>query len=138
MKRILLILAILIVVSSQQAFAMRTEIIGGVRNGLALGLIGDEPINGDFSLRFGAEVTTGHEGLILLAGGKFLMTYIGERSPLYLGAGLVGYVGTEGTPGFSLSMVIDRLFGTRPLFMEAGADFVANNIKLQLQLGYKI
>ncbi len=133
-----MILIALTVLSSASAFAMTPEIIGGVRNGLAIGLLGEEWVSNDFALRMGAEGTTGNEGLILLLGGKFFLTHIGARTPVYLGLGIVGYVGTQGTPGFSLSVIFDRLFGTKPLYMEAGADFVANTIRLQLQLGYKL
>ena len=137
MKKIMLAFIVLSVLSCQQAFAFRPEIIGGIRNGLAAGLMAEEPVSQDFSLRFGAEGTTGNEGIVLLAGGKFLMTYL-DRSPFSLGVGLVGYIGTTGSIGFSVSGVVDRFLGVRPMFMEAGADFVANSIRLQLQLGYRI
>jgi len=137
MKKISVILAAVLLLASSQAFAMRMEMVGGIRNGLAIGLLGEEWVNNDFALRLGAEADTGNEGLIFLLGGKFYLTNLGDRTPLYLGLGMVGYVGTTGSLGLQASAIFDRLFGVRPLFMEAGADFVANSIRLQLQLGYK-
>ena len=47
MKKISVILAAVLLLASSQAFAMRMEMVGGIRNGLAIGLLGEEWVNND-------------------------------------------------------------------------------------------
>ena len=135
MKKIIVVSCLLLVVSCS-TWAMQPEIIGGVRDGLALGMMAEGPIARNVSLRFGAEVNTGKQPIILLFGGKFYLTHVG-RSPMYLGLGAVAYSGDNTDAGIAISLVFNRAFNVNPLFIEAGID-VANKARLQLQVGYKI
>lgn len=135
--RIILVVSCLLVVVSCSTWAMQPEIIGGVRDGLALGMMAEAPIARNVTLRFGAEANTGKQPIILLFGGKFYLTHVGRRTPMYLGLGIVAYSGDNTDAGVAISLVFNRVFDINPLFIEAGID-VANKARLQLQVGYKI
>ena len=136
MKKIIVVICLLVGVSCS-AWAMQPEIIGGVRDGLALGMMAEGPIARNVTLRFGAEANTGKQPIILLFGGKFYLTHVGRTTPMYLGLGAVAYSGDNTDAGIAISLVFNRAFNVRPLFIEAGID-VANKARLQLQVGYKI
>ena len=135
--RIISVVSCLLLVASCSAWAMQPEIIGGVRDGLALGMMAEGAVARNVSLRFGAEVNTGKQPIILLFGGKFYLTHVGRTTPIYLGLGVVAYSGDNTDAGIAISLVFNRAFDVRPLFIEAGID-VANKARLQLQVGYKI
>ncbi len=134
--RIILVMFCLFLVSS--SWALTPAVIGGVRGGLALGIMADEGIKQNIGIRFGAEANTGDNPLILFFGGKFYLTDISHRYPLSFGIGVVGYFGNKGNGavGPSVSLIFDRPFDVRQLFFETGID-IADNGKLQLQAGYK-
>ena len=135
MRKIMVVSCLLLVVSCS-AWAMQPELIGGVRDGLALGVMAESPLSSNVTLRFGAEANTGPQPIILFFGGKFYLSYVG-RSPMYLGLGAVAYSGETTDAGIAISLVFNRAFNVNPLFIEAGID-VANKARLQLQVGYKI
>ncbi|OGC11583.1 hypothetical protein A3K48_03655 [candidate division WOR-1 bacterium RIFOXYA12_FULL_52_29] len=124
---------------SSSVMALSPAVIGGVRGGVALGMMADEEVGTRVGLRFGAEACTGKKPLILFFGGKFYLTNISGRYPLSFGLGLVVYSGGDGNADFgpSVSLIFDRPFDINRLFFEAGID-VADSGKLQLQAGYKL
>ena len=136
MKKIIVVSCLLFVVSFS-AWAMQPELIGGVRDGLAVGMLAESPISRNITLRFGAEANTGKQPIILLFGGKFYLTHVGRRTPMYLGLAAVAYSGETTDAGIAISLVFNRAFNVDPLFVEAGID-VAGKGRLQLQVGYKI
>lgn len=128
----------LLLVLSSSSFALTPSVIGGVRGGLALGLMADEAVKNNIGVRFGAEVNTTSNPLLLFFGGKFHLTNISGRYPLAFGAGLIGYFGGRNSDvGISVSLIFDKPFDISPLFIEGGID-VAGSAKIQLQAGYKI
>jgi hypothetical protein len=135
MKKVVVV-SCLLLVASYSAWAMQPELIGGVRDGLALGVMAESPLSSNVTLRFGAEANTGPQPIILFFGGKFHLSYVG-RSPMGLGIGAVAYSGETTDAGIAISLVFNRAFNVNPLFIEAGID-VANKARLQLQVGYKI
>lgn len=129
--------AIVLIVIGQGAWAMQPELIGGVRDGLAFGVMADQPVARNIGIRFGAQANTGKQPIVLFFGGKFYLTNFG-RVPMSLGLGAVAYSGGGKTDmGLTISLVFNRAFNVDPLFIEAGID-VAGSSRLQLQVGYKI
>jgi len=136
MKRVGLVLVVFLLIGSG-ALAMQPEVIGGIRDGLAGGLMAEAAVAKNVGIRFGLEADTGKQPLIIFFGGKFLLTYV-ERSPLSVGVGLVAYSGSSKTDvGLALSFIFNRAFNIEPLFFEFGVD-VADKGRLQAQVGYKI
>ena len=135
MKR-LVVASILCLVASSCVWAIQPEVVGGVRDGLAVGIMGENPIAKNAALRFGVEGDTGKQPLILFAEGKFYLTNFGP-SQMSLGAGLVGYSGNESKFGLSLALIFNRAFNVVPLFVEAGVDIVDTG-RLRAQVGYKL
>lgn len=118
------------------AQALQPAVIGGIRNGLALGVIAEEPIASNTSLRFGAELNTGNQPIILFFGGKFYLTNISGKIPMSFGLQAVGYSGNRSTDlGLGISLIFSRPFNVNPLFFEFGVD-VAGSGHLQAQAGY--
>jgi hypothetical protein len=131
---IALLMALLFVSGS---FAMQPEVVGGIRDGLAIGIMADTPIATNAGLRFGLEANTGKQPIMLFFGGKFFLTYAGG-SPMYFGLAAVGYSGNNKTDvGAGLSIIFNRAFNVNPMFVEFGVD-VAGSARLQAQVGYKI
>jgi hypothetical protein len=117
---------------SSSVWAFSPAVIGGVRDGLALGIMADEGVAKNVGLRFGVEADTGKNPLILFFGGKFYLMNVGKRYPMSLGLGLIGYLGgSKSEAGVSISLIFDKAFDIKPLFIEAGID-VAGSGKLQL------
>ena len=137
MKKLVVVASLLLIFCVQGALAMQPEIIGGLRDGLAIGMMAEGPIARNVTLRFAAEVNTGRLPIILLFGGKFYLTHVGRRTPMYLGLGAVAYTGDNTDAGIAVSLVFNRVFDVNPLFVEVGVD-VVDKARLQMQLGYKI
>jgi hypothetical protein len=136
MKKLLVVSCLLLVVSCS-AWGMQPEIIGGIRDGLAVGVMADNRIGKNVDLRFGAELNSGKQPVILFGGAKFFMTYFGS-SPMYLALAGVAYSGGSNTDvGLGLSLVFNRAFNVAPMFVECGIDF-ARTGRVQAQVGYKI
>ncbi len=113
------------------------SVIGGVRDGIALGMMGESEISKNASFRFGAEANSSNKPIILFLGGKFFLTNIIDNYPMSFGLGLVGYLGNKFEAGPSVSLIFDRIFDIRQLSAEFGID-IAGSGKLQLQAEYKI
>lgn len=120
------------------AQAAQVSLIGGVRDGLAFGIMADQSVAKNLGLRYGIEANTGRQPIIGFLGGKFYLTSLGRTMPLSLGLGAVVYVGQgKTTPGLALSVIIERAFNLPQLFIETGID-ACDQGRFQLQLGYKI
>jgi hypothetical protein len=137
MKKIMAVTLVLVLLSSFSAFAVRYSMVGGIRSGLAAGLMAEQYLNNNVTLRGGVEVTSGSNPLCAYLGGKFLLTYLGQTSPLSLGLGGVGFFGNSTDMGLSVTFVIDRLFEVKPLSLETGIDF-AGYPRWMFQLGCKL
>ena len=138
MKKILVAVVLLFGLSIQSVYALQPAIIGGVRDGLAIGLMADDQAGRNFGLRIGLEANTGYQPVIFFFGGKFYLTSLGRGIPLSLGLGLVSYFGRHNADlGFSVSFIFNNLFHRLPLFFEVGVDVVDTG-RLQAQFGYKL
>jgi hypothetical protein len=137
MKKTAVVLSVLVLFAGS-VFAMQPEIIGGIRDGLALGIMADAPVARNAGVRFGIEANTGGQPIIAFFGGKFFLTNTGG-SPMYFGLGAVAYTGEKDKTdvGASLSVIFNRAFNINPLFVEFGID-VADSARVQAQAGYKI
>jgi hypothetical protein len=136
MRKLVLAICLLLVVGFS-AQAMQPAVIGGIRDGLAVGIMADAPLARSAGIRFGIEANTGNHPILVFFGGKFYLTSM-NRFPLSLGLGAVAYTGDNDTDvGASISLIIDRAFDIEPLFAEIGID-IADSGRLQAQLGYKI
>lgn len=119
------------------AFATVVEIVGGIRDGAAIGLQLESAAARNLTVRGGIEFCTGKQPLIAFLGGKIPLTSLG-RMPLSLGLGVVGYFGGDKTDaGLSLSFIFSRFLEVTPLFLEVGID-VAGQGRLVAQVGYKV
>jgi hypothetical protein len=136
MKKTLVVGCLLLVVSSS-VWAATTEIVGGIRDGAALGLQLESAAARNLTVRGGIEFCTGKQPVIAFLGGKIPLTSLG-RMPLALGIGFVGYFGSNKTDaGVSLTFIFNRFLEITPLFLEVGVD-VAGQGRLVAQLGYKV
>lgn len=136
MKKILVIGCLLLVVAGASLAAV-PEIVGGIRDGAAIGLQLEDGVARNFTLRGAIEFNSGKQPFIALLGGKIPLTSLGTM-PLSLGLGFVGYFGNnKNDVGLSLSFIFARLFDIQPLFLELGID-AAGPGRLLAQLGYKI
>jgi len=136
MKKTIAVLMMSLVLAGS-AFALTPSIIGGIRDGLALGMMIEDPLAKNVGFRLGAEGNTGHQPLLVFGGGKFYLGNIGYSS-FSLGLGAVIYAGNNHTDfGLSISAIFNNLLRVKPLFLEIGID-VAGAGRLQAQLGYKL
>jgi hypothetical protein len=137
MKKVFcLAFALLVLVGAAQA--VQLELLGGIRDGLAFGVMGETSVARNLGLRYGLEANTGKQPMIAFLGFKFYLTDFRHEMPVSLGMGLVDYFGDKGSnAGISFSLIINRAFNVNSLFIEAGVD-VAETGRLQLQVGYKI
>lgn len=132
-----LLVGLLVCLSVGSSFAATPEIVGGIRDGAAIGLQLEDGVARNLTLRGGIEFNSGKQPIVALLGGKIPLTSIGHM-PLALGLGLVGYFGNNKTDaGVSLTFIFARFFDIQPLFLELGID-VAGQGRLVAQLGYKI
>lgn len=119
------------------AAAAVPEIVGGIRDGVAIGMQLESGVAKNLTIRGGLEFDSGNQPVIGFFGGKIPLTSIG-RMPLGLGLGLVGYFGNnKNDVGVSFSFIFSRFLDVTPLNLELGVD-VAGQGKLQAQLSYKI
>ncbi|MDD4179001.1 MAG: hypothetical protein PHH14_03015 [Candidatus Margulisbacteria bacterium] len=132
-KGLLVVFCLLI---SSSVWALQPAVVGGVRDGLAIGIMAEESIKSNIGIRFGAEANTGSNPLLIFCEGKFHLMDISNRYPMSLGAGLVGYLGNSSNFGVPLCLIFDKPFDQKDFFCEAGVDIVSSG-RLRLQVGYK-
>lgn len=125
----------LIVLLGSSCLANQPAVIGGIRDGLALGLMAENDLSNGATLRYGFEANTSNTPGILFVGGKWFLTSLRGGAPMYMSGGLVGYLGNNSVAGPYISLVFDQLFAVTPLFLEVGIDVVKSG-RLQLQAGY--
>lgn len=136
MKKLIIVLICFIAVATA-SFAAVPEIVGGVRDGLAVGLQLENAVARNLTLRGAIEFDSGKQPVILSLGGKVPLTSIG-RMPLALGLGFVGYFGNnKNDVGFSLTFIMSQFLDIQPLFLELGVD-VAGSGRPVVQFGYKV
>jgi hypothetical protein len=136
MKKVIMAMLVFVLFAGA-ASALTPEIIGGIRDGAAIGFKAEDQVGKNFGLRFGVEANTGKQPLILDLGGKFYLTGLGKRAYLSFGVGVAAYSGDKTSAGVSISFIINRAFDITPLFAEIGVDVVDSG-RLQAQLGYKL
>jgi hypothetical protein len=126
------------------ALADHTSIIGGFRDGMALGMRVDYHLNDRFILHSGLEASTGEDftadgdnPLVLFAGGR---TPIGKFgwSPVFWGLEGVGNFGVNTELGFSTYLVWENLYQQEPLYLQAGLDNFSRHSHVIVQLGYTL
>ena len=135
-KMIVFAIALLVLLFGSECLAYRTAVIGGIRDGAALGLMLESGPYDNAKLRLGFEANTGNTPGILFIGGKWLLTSIYSRYPMSISGGLVGYLGDNNSDaGPYISLIFERHLDVTPLFLEVGIDVVRSG-KLQFQMGY--
>jgi hypothetical protein len=115
--------------------ASQPAVIGGVRDGVALGLMLESATSNGTTIRLGFEANTSNTPGLVFIGGKWFLSNVSSRFPMYLSGGLVAYLGNYTTAGPYISLIFDHFLEETPLFLEVGIDVVKSG-RLQLQLGY--
>ncbi|KAF0133791.1 MAG: hypothetical protein FD145_1107 [Candidatus Saganbacteria bacterium] len=138
MKKLLSFWISFVILFSGSCFAMQPSVIGGVRDGLAIGFMADGPLSNNIGIRFGLEANSGKQPLVAFLGSKFYLANVG-RSLMSFGLGVVAYAGGSKNAeiGGAFSMIFNRVANIVPLFFEIGVD-VAGTSRAQAQLGFKI
>ncbi|MFA4844465.1 MAG: hypothetical protein WC632_05900 [Candidatus Margulisiibacteriota bacterium] len=134
-KTTISLVAFMVLLLGSSCLAFQPAVIGGIRDGLALGLMAESGLTNGATLRYGFEANTSNTPGILFIGGKWFLTNIRGGSPMSMSGGLVGYLGDHSTAGPYISLIFDRLFEVTPLFLEVGIDVVKSG-RLQFQVGY--
>ncbi|MBU0502160.1 MAG: hypothetical protein KJ811_02820 [Candidatus Margulisbacteria bacterium] len=139
MKKLFALLVSVSILLSGASLAIQPEIVGGIRDGLAVGIMADHQLGKNYGMRMGLEATTGAQPLILFLGGKFYLTNLTYGTPFSLGLGFVSYMGSSrnNSLGFGISGIINNAFGIKPMFVEVGVDIV-DTARAQVQVGYKL
>ncbi|MFA5113553.1 MAG: hypothetical protein WC529_04575 [Candidatus Margulisiibacteriota bacterium] len=127
--------ALLVILFSSECLAYQPAVIGGIRDGLALGLMAENSLNSNTALRFGFEANTSNTPGIVFVGGKWFLSNLRGGSPMFISGGLVGYLGNNTAAGPYISLIFERLLDVAPLFLEVGID-AAKSGRLQFQVGY--
>jgi len=138
--------AVIVLIFTQSAWAWHTAIIGGVRDGLALGLQVTDHLLGDNLMgRFILAGSTGTDSA--LTGENPLQLALGLKARLYKDiwatAGGIYYSGSSpyasgvSELGLSLSFLYEDAFDIDPLFFEAGADLMPDHSHIVFMAGYR-
>lgn len=136
MKKTIVSVVALLVLLGSSCFAFQPSIIGGIRDGVALGLMLESGPAEGATLRMGLEANTSNAPGIVFVGGKWPLRNVSGRFPMSLSGGLVGYMGNNSSQaGPYISVIFDRFLDVSPLSLEFGIDIV-NFGRLQCQLAY--
>lgn len=144
MKKALLILVSLLL-AAQASLASHTSMIGGLRDGLALGLLVEEHLNHDLMYRYSVEASTGEDTsfqgdnpFVLSGGGRLRLGKFGT-SPVWGALGVTGNFGNNTEIGLTLSLIFEKINDQDPLFLEAGLDWFndPSHAHAQVQIGYR-
>ena len=128
-----------------QAAAWHTAMLGGYRDGFALGMRVENRFSERWEGRVGIEGSTGQD-LYLTGDNPFIMFgtvnyYLGNlrHSQVSLCGGLAAYSGDSPMSGVSLSLLFDRpLENADSLFVELGTDIMNGKPYLNAQVGYAV
>jgi hypothetical protein len=142
-KTTIFVVAFMILLLGSSCMAFQPAVIGGIRGGVALGIMGENNLSKNVDLRFGFEANTSNTPGIVFVGGKWFLSNISGGFPMFISGGLVGYLGDNGvgnhdnnaTAGPYVSVIFERLLNVTPLFLEFGIDVVRSG-RLQFQAGY--
>ena len=138
MKKTIVSAIVLLMLLGSSCLAFQPAIIGGIRDGVALGLMLESGPADGATLRMGLEADTSSAPGIVFVGGKWPLRNVSGRFPMALGGGLVGYLGNNSSQaGPYISVIFDRFLDVSPLSLEFGIDIV-NYGRLQCQLGYPL
>ena len=135
MRNKLVFFGLLVIMLGSGSMANSPAVIGGVSDGTALGLVLEGNSIRDFNFRVGFEANTSNSPGIVFGGGKWFLSDMNSRYPMFMSAGLVGYLGSTSDVGPYVSLIFNNFFNVSPLFLEFGIDVVRSG-RLQLQLGY--
>ncbi|MFA6549223.1 MAG: hypothetical protein WCT39_04755 [Candidatus Margulisiibacteriota bacterium] len=134
-KTIILVTVFISLLWGSSCLASQSAVIGGIRDGVALGLMMENGLSNGTALRFGFEANTSNTPGIVFLGGKWFLRDVVGRFPMYLSGGLVGYLGNNAEAGPYISLIFNRFLDVAPLFLELGVDVVKSG-RLQCQVGY--
>jgi len=134
-NKIISVAAFMALLLGSSSLAFQPAVIGGIRDGVALGLMAESGLTNGATLRFGFEANTSNTPGIIFIGGKWFLTNVRGGSPMYISGGLVGYLGDHSAAGPYISLIFERLLDVTPLFLEVGIDVVKSG-RLQFQVGY--
>ncbi len=134
-RNIFIAVALLVLLLGSESLAYKPAVIGGIRDGMALGIMAENGLTNGATLRYGFEANTSNTPGIIFIGGKWFLSSVSSRFPMYLSGGLVGYLGNNSTAGPYISLIFERFLDVTPLFLEVGIDVVHSG-RLQFQVGY--
>jgi len=134
-KTTMFVVAFIMLVLASRCFAFQTAVIGGIRDGLALGLMMESGPSDSAKLRLGFEANTSNTPGLIFIGGKWFLKDVNNKFPMFLSGGLVGYFGNNAQAGPYISLIFERFLDVTPLFLEVGIDVVDHG-NLQVQMGY--
>jgi len=145
MKKLALFMTLMLLLS-QSVWGMHTALIGGVRDGLALGLqVTDHLLGENLMGRFILAGSTGSDASLM--GENPLQLALGLKARLYRDiwatAGGIYYSGSSpyasgvSELGLSLSFMYEDAFDIDPLFFEAGADLMPDHSHIVFMAGYR-
>ena len=136
MKIPILILALIVLTLESLSLANGPAILGGIRNGTALGVVLEVDSFYYTNLRLGLEANTPNDPGIVFIGGKWFLSDLNSRYPTFLSSGLVGYLSNSSSEiGPFVAVIWEGFLDVPPLFLELGVDVVKSGI-VELQLGY--
>lgn len=131
---------LLLVCSS--AWATHTALVGGLRDGMALGIRAEKDFDQYLSFRYGFAATTGTDlslggdNPFLFYGGFDRYLFAVNQYPISFGLGAVAYTGLSSQVGPYFNVIVDNLGADKKMFLSVGVDFIDRGY-LQLQVGYK-
>jgi hypothetical protein len=137
MKRnILIVSALAVLMLGSSCLAYTPSVIGGVRDGTALGIVLESGMTERSMVRLGFEADTSSTPGIFFVGGKWFVSDLNNsKYPMYISGGLVSYLGNNTEVGPFVSLIFERFMDVSPLYFEIGVDSVKSG-RLQFQLGY--
>lgn len=135
-KNIIIVSAISILLMGSLGVAYTPSVIGGVRDGAALGIVLEHGLTNRAAVRLGLEVNTSDSHGIFFLGGKWLVADVNNgRYPMYISGGIIGSLGNTSEIGPYVSLIFERFLDITPLYFEVGVDSIKTG-RLQFQAGY--
>jgi len=129
---------------TQMSWAARIDMVGGLRDGMALGIQSKQPLNNKWFWRYGVEASTGEDlsfyninPFILFAGVSVPVMQLGW-SPTELGINLIAENGALTEFGGGLSLIMNNIYNNKALSLELGIDYVRYHAHLLAQVGYAL
>ena len=136
-KNMLIVSVLGLMLIGSLGMAYTPSVIGGARDGVALGIVLENGLSARAAIRLGLEANTSDSRGIIFLGGKWLVTDMDNGNyPMYLSAGLMGSLGTTSEIGPFVSLIFERFLDIPPLYLEVGVDAIKSG-RLQFQVGYK-